>query len=197
MELPARCTGRTEFIRLSATRELTTKFKTTTYEGPILNITEIMNSTKIENKPLLQHILEESSSLPVGPNAQNQFLKTGLELKEIIHRARDLERYDSISEDFAILKQSLSYSGESLLAIGVIIVLIWKLWPKGGRPILIHNRHFSECFSRPQSPPEIAVRYSANAGRVFSVAQLRDFPPLDYPPTLQGQGDFRSTQSIG
>ena len=111
---------------------MTTKFKTTTYEEHVLNITEIMNSTKVENKPLLQHILKESSILPVGPNAQNQFLKTGFELKEIIHRARDLERYDSISEDFAILKQSLTYSRGSLLAIRVIIVLIWKLWPKGG-----------------------------------------------------------------
>ena len=156
-----------------------------------------MNSTNIENKPLLQHILEESSSLPVGANAQHKFLKTGLELKEIIHRARDLERYDSISEDFAILKQSLSYSGGSLLAIGVIILLIWKLWPKGRPPILIHNRHFSDFFSRPQPSSEIAVRYSANADRVFSVPQLREFPRLDYPPTLQGQGDFRSTQSIG
>ena len=57
-----------------------------------------MSSTKIENKPLLQHILEESSSLPQGTNAQNQVRKTRLELKEIIHRALDLERYDSISE---------------------------------------------------------------------------------------------------
>ena len=143
LELAARCSGRSDTIRLLTSREVTTKFKTVSYGGDILNITNIIFNVSADGGSMMQHIMRESDSLPLGKLAQPASLELGNELRNLINRARELKQRDTMDGEFLALKQAASYSGGSIVAIIIISALVWKFWPRGrGPPQLINKELF-------------------------------------------------------
>ena len=150
-ELSPGCTARSNSVRLNTTREISTNFETTTYGGIILDIADILSNETINKQFLLKHVMSKSASSMRKGHTPTHVLETGQELREIIHRARNLEQYRSVTSRLATLKQGISYAGGSIVSLAIIGTIIWKLSPKGGRPLLIRKRMFSS--HRAESTP--------------------------------------------
>ena len=132
-------------------------------------------------------------------------LKSGKDLREIISKARALGQYRAMTNELAIFRNVVTFSGSSLIILIalVLIIIIWKVPAKRGAPLLTKMRLFSDV--NPLKSPTVSqgqqgqVYYSSTTGRVFSLPNLDTIEaPEGYDLRLaRALRQKKGSQSIG
>ena len=146
LRLPAGCSAKSDDMRLTAHREITTSAETQTLENSYLEVTEILTKIDPVYTALIKKIIDDETptadtSLP--KNEATGPLRLGRDLHEIVERAKALGEYKKIYYQYSSLNSNFTWGGLAIIAIITCICIYIMGSVLGGPFKLIWSRMFS------------------------------------------------------
>ena len=132
LTLPAGCVARSDAVRLVATRGIITNLTIQTFDEMPLDVSAILNDTNalVDNLVNVRMV-----GVSLKASTSTRLLKTGKDLREIIDKACALGQYNTITNQLSTFKDTVTYSGSTIiLIIVIIIIIVWKI-PAWGYPV--------------------------------------------------------------